>query len=237
MTRLVGDVANYTPDLMPIVPRWHELGVKEVIIRAPNREDAHFASNRQIALNQLQVINTQGFIPGTYTWSYWGDPKADIEVTLELFSSGFGPMPSIFWFDCEYPGDRMMILNYLDGMLGWTNYFGIIPGIYTRPSWWREHVGNSLLLRDVLLWYANPDGVADFSDWDSMQFGGWKIPYGKQYNLDVPEASGHVDYSVFRDTIPGDEKYRALSSAVSDELKLPQNHRSWSRLRRTMSRL
>jgi hypothetical protein len=51
--------------------------------------------------------------------------------------------------------------------------------------------------RDLPVWYAHYDGVANFNDWSSVYFGGWSKPSIKQYLGDKVLCGVGIDYNFY----------------------------------------
>jgi len=67
--------------------------------------------------------------------------------------------------------------------------FGIKIGIMSNQKTWETLFGSfatgssSKILSELPLWYYNPDGQANFVDFDYLGFGPWNLPFMKTYVL------------------------------------------------------
>lgn len=58
-------------------------------------------------------------------------------------------------------------------------------GIHCNKLNWKSKMGganNCTVFANLNLYYYDLDGKADFSDWENQQFGGWNMPYEKEYD-------------------------------------------------------
>ncbi len=57
-------------------------------------------------------------------------------------------------------------------------------GIYSNYDFWHNKLGNTQDFSELPLWFAHPDGVPNFDDYESLKIGGWELPHTKQFAFD-----------------------------------------------------
>jgi len=90
--------------------------------------------------------------------------------------------------------------NYIQSLVNAVKSKGGSPGIYSSQYMWGTIVGSTYgctSVSSVPVWYAHYDGVASFSDWSSVSFGGWSKPAMKQYEGDAYLCSTSVDENYY----------------------------------------
>ena len=85
---------------------------------------------------------------------------------------------------------------------------GLKLGVYSGHGSWEQVFGSADFdaqgLKGLPLWYAHYDGVQDYSDWETIKFGGWKAPVMKQYLGGKPICGTTAD-SNFKESQSNDE--------------------------------
>lgn len=118
----------------------------------------------------------------------------DKQVSRSLFTGVWiGVFSSEQWSDentnCKQLGNLISQAKY--------HYGDNSVGIYSRREEWDKLFGSSCnQYTSYTLWYQNPNGVASFSDWSAVSFGGWKSPKMKQYqqNAELCGVQLNFDY-------------------------------------------
>ena len=90
--------------------------------------------------------------------------------------------------------------DYVGELIAAVRNKGKAPGIYASRYMWEQIMGSAGSCTKhtaTPLWYAHYDGVASFSDWNSVSFGGWSKPNIKQYKGDVTVCGAGVDLSFY----------------------------------------
>jgi lysozyme len=146
----------------------------------------------------LQGAEAAGMVVGSYAFAH---PENDPRVQADDFAQAVGALPSGSLppvLDLEVSGGLSV-----PQLIAWTHAFldrlaadtGIIPMIYTGPSFWNSALGGTTEFSGYPLWQATYTSAAA-----PPAFGGWSTYTLWQYTdaASVPGISGTVDQSRFR---------------------------------------
>lgn len=151
---------------------WYDEGVRHVIAGT---------QNPRVTKQQLDEALEGGMSVDAYIYLHWDeDVTEEVKHDVEMLKDY--PIGRL-WIDVEeHPAGRSVaqleakIQEALDAC-------GETPcGIYTAAWWWEPHMRDSDAFADVPVWYAYYDHDASMQTWARQSFGGWELPWGKQWN-------------------------------------------------------
>ena len=126
-----------------------------------------------------------------------GNPAGQVDDLL----SGLGQFRTLFiWVDIElrnphWSADKNQNQQFVSGLFDTLDSRGASWGVYTNWVQWDEIVGNNWTRgSNRLLWYPHYDGKPDFTDF--RPFGGWAVPFMKQYAENAKVAGMTVDLNL-----------------------------------------
>ena len=182
------DLSNHD---LPIDPKcFKEAGVTGVIMGVFHRDGP------EVMRKAAQSLRDAGIeILGFYGLPYFGSPygeRRDIDWAIQS-ALQFGVRR--VWIDAEVdsapfgfadergtnPSARIAVIRELVARI---RSFGLEPGIYSAPWWWKPEVLNTGEFRDLPLWFANygkNDGTLPPFETLPEPFGGWTKPAVHQY--------------------------------------------------------
>jgi lysozyme len=153
--------------------------------------------------SDLSGAETAGLVVGSYAFAH---PENDPRAQADGFAQAVGALPSGSLppiLDLEVSGGLSV-----PQLIAWTHTFldrlasdtGIIPMIYTGPSFWNSALGGTSEFSTYPLWQATYTSAAE-----PPTFGGWSSYTMWQYTdaASVPGISGSVDQTRFRGSRPG----------------------------------
>jgi GH25 family lysozyme M1 (1,4-beta-N-acetylmuramidase) len=134
-------------------------------------------------------VEEQGerYVPVEIVGQLYGTVWLDVEINP---SSGCSWAGNSAASNCQYLGELVQALKNR----------GKRVGIYSSRYMWETVMGSSGACQnhtDLPVWYAHYDGVASFSDWSSVSFGGWSKPSIKQYLGDKVLCGTGIDYNFY----------------------------------------
>ena len=142
--------------------------------------------NFALTRHNLQVAHGEGFETEAYVYLWWGgDTYQRTAAGCELVA----PFASFLHIDCEDNGNgapgqplgiaSQNIVHKISRSVQACAQASMPHGIYSGAWWWIPATDNSEAFRDLPLWAADYDGIADLDVW--RPFGGWERPSTKQY--------------------------------------------------------
>eukprot|EP01084_Bolivina_argentea_P027494 51105_1 len=119
--------------------------------------------------------------------------QTDVDATYGMIWMDIENNPSS---GCGWGKDYSSNCEYLQQLLSAVVAKGKKPGVYSSLGEWEQVMGSKggcTAVKNYPLWYAHYDGNPSFSDWSSMQFGGWSSPAMKQFQGTTTKCSTGVD--------------------------------------------
>lgn len=145
-----------------------------------------------IARQQMEMAIEHGMTVDAYVYLLWdGDIRAQVASAL-AFARSY-PV-GMLWLDVEQAPDGRGRAELEDLVADAADACGDFPcGIYTGGWWWNEHMGDSEIVTDLPLWFANYDGSPSMDTYASQRVGAWEAAWGKQYAGDLHLCGIDVD--------------------------------------------
>jgi hypothetical protein len=134
-----------------------------------------------VTAQQLDFAVASGMTVDLYVYLYWEWSVADQVRDALLLAEG-RPIGRL-WLDVEEdPAGRSsgeLVRLVREGL----EACGDFPcGIYTGAGFWRTHMNDTTVFRDVPLWYARYEPPFNLDDFEEERFGGWTSAVAKQYS-------------------------------------------------------
>jgi hypothetical protein len=151
---------------------WYDEGVRHVIAGT---------QNPRVTLQQLDQALEGGMSVDAYIYIHWDEDIAEeVKHDVELLKDY--PIGRL-WLDIEAAPDGRTPTQLAAKIREGLDACGEMPcGIYTAAWWWEPHMRNSDEFADVPVWYAYYDRDPSMQTWATQSFGGWDMPWGKQWN-------------------------------------------------------
>lgn len=164
------DISNWDG---PISDAWVQCCMAQGVRVFVPRLSLETAGKRDIAYQQLEVVQRNGGITPGYVWEYTtNNPYDDAQQLLDWYGDRGVVRYCVDAEETKYILDPAGNARWLDTFLHvLIDATGLTPIIYTAPWWWRPFMGNSHAFKDYPLWYANYDGVPTLDN--PGPFGGW----------------------------------------------------------------
>ena len=167
------DISVWTdPITDPDVDCMWDAGVRHIIIGTQFLE---------VTRQQIKIAVRGGMTIDLYVYLYWNeDISAQVQEALDL-AEEFRQVDRI-WLDVEEdPGGLGYdaLKAHVDEAVAAAGDFPI--GIYTGWGYWHTYMRNTTDYAEHPLWYARYDDIGSLDTWEDDRFGGWALPWGKQY--------------------------------------------------------
>lgn len=169
---LAVDISKWAAEITDAeVACWQKDGFSHVVLGT---------QNHRVAKQQLEEVLEGGMSVDAYIYLYWDDNWTE-RITRDLEFLKDYPIGR-YWLDVEDKPDGMSIAQMEAKIREGLNACGDQPcGIYTASWWWVPHMRNSEAFKNVPLWHAYYDKDPSLATWDTQKFGGWELPWGKQW--------------------------------------------------------
>lgn len=132
---------------------------------------------REAGIPRLDVYHFPSFKVGA---------EQQVNASLDALSEVSASL-GCYWLDIEDGSSWSPVpsrnVAFLQAMIGAVEERGSSVGIYTVRSSWRKIMGNDASFASYPLWYAAPDGVQSFNNYEGKVYGpigGWAQPVLKQ---------------------------------------------------------